>query len=64
MGLSGELRSVAQLPARLREASNLGFKRAIIPRRLRKGEALPKNIEVVEARTLRQALDEAMVAGE
>jgi DNA repair protein RadA/Sms len=61
IGLSGELRTVSQLPARLREAANLGFKRAVVPRRLRKGEALPKGIEVVEARTVQQALNEALV---
>ncbi len=35
VGLSGELRAVAQLPARLREASRLGFRRAIVPRSTR-----------------------------
>jgi DNA repair protein RadA/Sms len=61
IGLSGELRTVSQLPARLREAANLGFKRAIIPKRLQKGEVLPKNIEVVEVRTVNAALKEALV---
>lgn len=32
IGLSGELRSVSQLSRRLREAANLGFARAIVPR--------------------------------
>ncbi len=32
MGLSGELRMVGQMPARLREAAKLGFKSAIVPR--------------------------------
>lgn len=63
IGLSGELRSVGQMPARLREAANLGFKTAIVPRRHRKGEAWPKGIEIVEARSLRQALDAALVKG-
>jgi DNA repair protein RadA/Sms len=61
IGLSGELRTVSQLPARLREAANLGFKRAIIPKRLQKGEVLPKNIEVVEVRTVNAALKEALI---
>jgi len=60
VGLSGELRMVSQMPARLREASKLGFKTAIVPRRLRKGEPWPGEIEVVEARSLREALDKAL----
>ena len=62
VGLSGELRMVGQMPARLREAAKLGFKTAIVPRRLRQGEPWPKGIEVIEARSLRQALDAALVA--
>ncbi|MBN2149495.1 MAG: DNA repair protein RadA [Anaerolineales bacterium] len=64
VGLSGELRMVSQMPARLREASKLGFKTAIVPRRLRKGEPWPKEIEVVEVRSLRQALETALVSSE
>ena len=63
VGLSGELRSVGQMPARLREAASLGFKTAIVPRRHRKGEPWPKGIEVIEVRSLRQALDAALVKG-
>lgn len=63
VGLSGELRSVGQMPARLREAASLGFKTAIVPRRHRKGEPWPKGIEIIEARSLRQALDAALVKG-
>ena len=62
IGLSGELRTVSQLNNRLREASKLGFKRAVVPRLLRKGEPWPEGIEVVEARTVRQALEEGFVA--
>ena len=62
IGLSGELRTVSQVGNRLREAAKLGFKRAIVPRRLRKGESWPEGIEVVEVRTLRQALEQALVA--
>jgi DNA repair protein RadA/Sms len=53
VGLSGELRMVGQMPARLREASKLGFKTAIVPKRIRKGEPWPKGIEVVEARSVK-----------
>lgn len=56
VGLNGELRAVGQMPARLREAAKLGFKAAIVPRRLRRGEPWPKDIEILEARSLREAL--------
>jgi len=56
VGLNGELRAVGQMTARLREAEKLGFKAAIVPRRLRKGEPWPKGIEILEARSLRDAL--------
>jgi DNA repair protein RadA/Sms len=63
VGLSGELRTVAQMPARLREAAKLGFQTAIVPRRLRKGERWPEDeIKIVEVRSLRQALDQVFVA--
>jgi len=64
IGLSGELRMVSQMPARLREAAKLGFKTAIVPRRLRKGEPWMADIAVVEARSLRQALQAALVDDE
>ena len=64
IGLSGELRMVNQMPARLREAAKLGFKTAIVPRRLRRGEPWPEDIEVIEARSLRQALDHALLGVE
>ena len=61
VGLSGELRMVGHMPARLNEAGKLGFKSAIVPKRLRKGEAWPDQIQVLEARTLQNALDHALV---
>jgi DNA repair protein RadA/Sms len=59
VGLSGELRMVGQMPARLREAAKLGFKSAIVPRRLRRGEPWPEEIQIFEARSLPQALEQA-----
>jgi DNA repair protein RadA/Sms len=64
VSLSGELRMVGQMPARLREAARLGFKIAIVPKHLRKTEPWPAGIQVVEARSLREALERAMVKGE
>ncbi len=56
IGLSGELRWVSQMIPRLREASKLGFKAAVIPRRTSHAEALPDGIQVMEARSLQEAL--------
>jgi len=61
VGLSGELRWVSQMETRLREAGKLGFKQAIIPRRVRRGEDLPQGITIHEARSLREALDYALL---
>ncbi len=60
LGLSGELRMVSQINARLREAASLGFRGAVVPRRLHRKEAWPGGIEVTEARSLREALKLAL----
>jgi len=64
IGLSGELRMVGQMQTRLREAAKLGFKRAVVPKRLRKSEPWPEGIEVIEARSLREALKAALLEEE
>lgn len=64
VGLSGELRSVGQLPRRLHESAKLGFTRALVPRSALKGkrdESLPANLEVIGVRTLWEALEVAVV---
>ncbi len=60
IGLSGELRMVSQVGIRIREAANLGFKRIIIPKRLSNKEKWPAGIEVIEVRTIRDALSSAL----
>ncbi len=61
IGLSGELRAVSQLPARLNEAAKLGFRRALIPKTVRRsGEPLPEGIEPVAVRSLDEAMDAAL----
>jgi DNA repair protein RadA/Sms len=64
VGLSGELRMAGQMPARLREAARLGFRTALVPKSVRKSEPWPKGIEVVEVRSLREALDKSLLKGE
>lgn len=64
IGLSGELRSVSQLPRRLREAAKLGFSRAIVPhyaRKQHKQADIPPEIETIGVRTVADALDAALV---
>jgi DNA repair protein RadA/Sms len=59
IGLSGELRSVAQLERRLAEAEGLGFRRALVPQMgLKDREA--GGLKVLGARTVGQALDLAL----
>jgi len=64
VGLAGELRMPGQMQIRLREAAKLGFKTAIVPKAIRKVDDWPKNIEIIEARSLKQALDSALMARE
>jgi DNA repair protein RadA/Sms len=65
VGLSGELRSVGHLPRRLNEAAKLGFTRVLVPRTAaRKLESPPPGLEILGARTLREALDMALMPGE
>jgi len=57
VGLSGELRSVSQVEARLNESAKLGFKRCVLPRSVQHaiGNATP--LEVLGARSVAEAID-------
>ncbi len=61
VGLSGELRTVGQLPARLSEAAKLGFARALIPKTHRTSELPKDKLEIVMARSVNEALALALV---
>jgi DNA repair protein RadA/Sms len=64
VGLSGELRSVGQLARRLNEAAKLGFTRILVPRTaIRSLERPPSGLEILGARTVREALEIALVPG-
>jgi len=52
---------VSQTSTRLHEAAKLGFKHAIVPRRLRRVEPWPQGINVIEVRSLREAVGLALV---
>jgi len=56
VGLSGELRAVPQMPARLREAAKLGFRRVVVPKRVRPDDILPEGMQVVPVRSASEAL--------
>jgi DNA repair protein RadA/Sms len=62
VGLSGEIRAVSQLEARLKEAAKLGFRRCIVPHsgKKRAGD-YPSGLELIGCRTLREALEAGLV---
>jgi len=64
IGLSGELRSVGHIERRLAEAANLGFTRAVVPAGTLRGKVNTYGIKAEGARTLGQALDVALFAGD
>ena len=55
VGLTGELRAVAQIPARLQEAAKLGFKRVVIPKQVRGEPPSPKGLDILSARSVSEA---------
>lgn len=57
LGLAGEVRRVGQLERRLMEAGRHGFTRALIPVGVKAGR--PSGLEVVEVRTLAEAISAA-----
>jgi DNA repair protein RadA/Sms len=59
IGLSGELRSVAQLERRLSEAAKLGFTRAIYPTTAKKPQ-LPSGMKGMAVRTLQEAIEASL----
>lgn len=58
VGLSGELRSVPRINARIKEAASLGFKRIVLPKACLKAISNPpKEIELIPVRSLKEAID-------
>jgi DNA repair protein RadA/Sms len=63
VGLSGELRAVSQLGARLNEAAKLGFRRCLVPKGLKSRVASqPAGLDIVGARSLGEAIEVALAA--
>ncbi len=55
IGLAGELRPISLPELRLKEFARMGFQNVIVPKR--QGTHAPKGLHVIEAATLREALD-------
>jgi DNA repair protein RadA/Sms len=56
IGLSGDIRGVAQIDRRLAEAAKLGLKRAMIPKTNASGLAVPPGMEIIAVATVNEAL--------
>ncbi len=56
IGLSGEVRSVSRITARINEAARLGFVRCIVPRSCLKQIKTKTDIEVIGVRNLHEAI--------
>lgn len=58
VGLSGELRSVPRINARIKEAASLGFQKIVLPKACLKAITNPpKEIELIPVRSLKEAID-------
>ena len=57
VGLTGELRSVPNIEQRLQEISRLGFKKCVIPAHCRTGIRPPEGLQLLPARTVREAVN-------
>lgn len=56
VGLTGEMRSVSQLPLRISEVRRLGFKRCLIPARRSEQMIPPSGLELIPVRNIGEAL--------
>lgn len=57
VGLGGEIRSVPRIDSRLKEVVHMGFKRAIIPNRNKKGLPEKSPIEIIGVDLVEEAID-------
>ena len=57
VGLTGEVRGIAQTALRVREAARLGFTRCIVPKNSLKTALNKEKIELIGVETIRQAFD-------
>ena len=60
IGLTGEVRTVSNLPQRLAEVARLGFKKCIIPFKTPVKLEIPEGLTVYRVKNLREAIEIAM----
>ncbi len=61
VGLSGEVRAVGRMEARLKEAAKLGFRRCILPRTVRRGKLqVPQGLELIPVRSVAEAIERGL----
>jgi DNA repair protein RadA/Sms len=60
IGLSGELRAVAQVDRRVKEAARMGFTRCLVPKSGGKVSPIPKGMEVIAVSNLKEAVERGM----
>jgi DNA repair protein RadA/Sms len=60
LGLTGELRQVSQIEARLAECARLGFNKCIIPQQKKEKIKIPEGLHVVQVRNIKEALHAAL----
>jgi len=58
VGLSGELRTVPQMPVRLSEASKLGFRRVVIPKHELSDDLRFEGLQMIQVHSVHEALAE------
>ncbi len=63
IGLSGEIRTVAQLERRVNEAARLGFKKCLVSKSGSAGIPAINGIKIITAGTLREAVREGLPGG-
>jgi DNA repair protein RadA/Sms len=56
VGLTGEIRAVTAINQRLAETSRLGFKRCVLPLRVRGDIIRPAGLELISVRNIRDAI--------
>ena len=60
VGLAGEVRGISQASLRVREAAQMGFTRCIVPQGNCAREDAPDGLELVEVKSVAEALDQLM----
>ena len=56
LGLSGEVRSIPSMDKKIAEAVKMGFDKIVIPRQNGKKNLIDKKVQVIEVKTLKEAL--------